>query len=331
MPRAGKKKKKGRNRKNKDHGRQSNSNDKPSAKQGSTNQISFESVPPNFQPFPQRGKVLPDNYRTEYSLYKEATKRVFEYLKEYTQEKQTGQDDESMIMNVKSLVMAADRMAEGSIPVGPDILKDLKFAIRIRSRVARSVYGGGDSGHKYLLDTLIYCWKVLDSLPRAEQDKEEEAPDSYHAEGRSRNRFKALQENGEVEEGEAAEEIFTSQDVPRPSLDADSMPLQDLSQSEELMDAWLFLGSLNELMRVVSEQYTQVALCAHVIPVIGCCASALVPCLMRATIGANLAIQQVQRLEIEFELQNPHSNTPSRLLSTIRETKVCRIICPDFS
>lgn len=59
-------------------------------------------------------------------------------------------------MTVNSLVAIADWIEETDQPVDPAFLKDLKLAIRVRSRAARSLFGGGDAGHKHLLTVLRY-------------------------------------------------------------------------------------------------------------------------------------------------------------------------------
>jgi len=70
--------------------------------------------------------------------------------------------------SVNCLVSAADWMTETVHIVDPIILKVLKLCIRIRSRVAKSSFRGGDTGHKYFLEVLVYCYTTLILLPKAE-------------------------------------------------------------------------------------------------------------------------------------------------------------------
>lgn len=288
---------------------------------GSTKQPPAKPFIPSFEASQHTEKLLPDDYQTVYSRYKAATKRVFEYLEAYAREKNNLENDEPMAMHVDSLVIAADWMAESNIPVDSDILKDLKFAIRVRSKVARNVYGGGDSGHKYLLDTLVYCWKVLEPLPRVgkktiAREKEEVLED--HGEGLSSNRFEALKDTFALDDDED-EEIFSSQDVTRPTFDDKPILLKDLLDSEDRTDSILFLVSLDRIMGWVADPYAKLGQNADVFKQVLQAAkqswSAAVPGLMGCAIQTNFAIQQIQRLETEFELQNPHINTPHRLLS----------------
>mmetsp|Transcript_14117 Transcript_14117/g.34211 ORF Transcript_14117/g.34211 Transcript_14117/m.34211 type:complete len:927 (-) Transcript_14117:25-2805(-) len=328
MPRGGKKKK-GRNRNNTKRRdlRPTNNDGQPTKNsvKGSTAKAPFnhngatDGITPNFDAFQQSGKALPNSYRTVYSRYKAATKRVFEYMQANSPEKNHIPREQIF---VSSLVTTADWMVESRIPVDPDILKDLKFAIRARSKAAWLVYGGGDSGHKYLLDVLIYCWKNLDSLPRAEKDIIREGKEELdtNGEGPSSNRFEALLEVTGEDEGDdddMDEEIFPSDDVPRPTLHAEAVPLQDLLDSDERNDAIMFLLALDDLMRCVVEKYRAVSRYVDYIVQEGMCGSVIVPSLMGAAIATNMAIHQVRRLEIEFELHNPHISTPYRLLSTI--------------
>jgi hypothetical protein len=58
---------------------------------------------------------------------------------------------------VNSLLTTAEWMVASSHPVDSSVFQDLKMCIHIRSRVAKSVFGGRDATQKYFLDVLVYC------------------------------------------------------------------------------------------------------------------------------------------------------------------------------
>jgi hypothetical protein len=91
--------------------------------------------------------------------------------------------------NVNFLIIATDWMVENSFVVHPLVMKDLKLAIRLRSRASKSIYGGGDSGHSYFVMVLTYCWTHLHSMSTT-SDQTQTA--DVIAEEENRNRYDIL-------------------------------------------------------------------------------------------------------------------------------------------
>ena len=282
-----------------------------------TPENALKGVAPSYQDFLKDEQPLHESYPTMYSRYKAATNRVFQYMKENSPE---SIHNNKITMN--TLVTIADWMEENDRPIDPAFLKDLKLAIRMRSRAAKSIFGGGDAGHKHLLTVLVYIWGVSISLQRApvkskELDKEVQEKLSLGEAGitASRNRFEALNDE-DIDDEEADEEFFPSRRVPRPEPQPEPMSLEELIRSDDRNDISLFLLSMDELMRAVSEQYAAmakqvVAYKRQQVP-----DSAIIENLMEAAVGTNFAIQQMQQLELDFETQHPHISTPYRMLST---------------
>lgn len=131
----------------------------------------------------------------------------------------------------------------------------------------------------------------------------------------SRNRFEALNDE-DIDEEEDDEEIFPSRRVPRPEPQPEPMSLDNLMRLDDRNDITLFLLSMDELMKAVSEQFIGVAKQVVANKKQQLPGTAIVENLMEAAIGANMAIQQMQRLEMDFETQHPHISTPYRMLST---------------
>ena len=106
---------------------------------------------------------------------------------------------------------------------------------------------------------LTYCWTVLNRLPR-EGEKITQAPSTVKGEEISEeeeNRFAALGEFEEEDEdmGDEDEEIFPKSPIPRPEPTKEPMNLDELMNSEDRLDAILFLDSIDKMMGFVSEQY----------------------------------------------------------------------------
>lgn len=77
-----------------------------------------------------------------YSKYKEATNRFVEYMKSACPL------EFGAIDTANALMTASDVLSDTGHAMDRSILNDLKLGIRIRNRVAKSIYGGGDDGHK---------------------------------------------------------------------------------------------------------------------------------------------------------------------------------------
>ena len=271
----------------------------------------FDGAIPDMSGFERRNPINPDDYPTVYQRYKDATKRFFAYMKK--QATARGVITAESELSVNTLVTIVDEMHDAGHTMDPLALRDLKMSIRIRSRVAKSVFGGGDSGHQHLLTVLIYCWTILVNLPK-EPTHDYEAPKSMNSQ--EVNRFDVFQADLEDEElDENDEECFPSS-VPRPEPLPDQC-LEDLMNSDERHDAILFLLSLEELMEVVSRQYQYVSENYRLNVALEIPPSNIVENLIRASVATSMCIQQVQRFDAELTLQYPHLSTPYRLLATV--------------
>jgi hypothetical protein len=257
---------------------------------------------------------------TVYRRYKDATRDFVHYMKMRGIENGSFSEDESMSVN--NLLTIADQMEADRYDVDSKALKDLKLAIRLRSRVARSVFGGGDAGHRHLLLVLNYCWSVLSKLPVLKTLRRDDATRSEEEDlDEQRNRFSVFMEVAEDEEED--EEMFPSGPVPRPEPESQPMSLEDLMKSDERTDSVIFLMTLDELMVSVSQQYQAVLRVHERNTSVGVPRSAIVEDLIEASVATNMAIQYVQQLEMDLELQYPHLTTPYRVLATV--------ILPDFT
>ncbi len=275
----------------------------------------FEGVLPDLSGFERRHPIHPYDYPTVYQRYKNATKRFVTYMEKQARAFGASILPEKTKMSVSMLLTVADRMNGDGSAVDPLALKDLKLTIRIRSRVAKSVFGGGDTGHNYFLKALIYCWTILVKLPKeATHDYVAQPPSSSSSQA---NRFRVFHEDIEDEELDDMDvELFPSS-VPHPEPEPEPMTLEDLMNSDERHDAVLFLLSLDEIMNSIVQQYQAVRK-NHLDNVAqGIPQSNIVEMLIEASVATNMGIQQVQRLEAELRLEYPHLTTPYRLLSTI--------------
>lgn len=293
------------------HGKTSRPTANPPNRGGETTDgPALEGTLPSMSEFQRRSPIHQD-YPTVYQRYKDATRRFIAYM-----EKQG--IPEGCTMSVNTLMIIADQMQEERRTVDPLALKDLKLSIRIRSRVAKSLFGGGDSGHKHLLTVLVYCWTVLVSLPLSSTAEEgistheNEEPSSSQE-----NRFAAFQSDIEDDDSENLDDMIFPTSVPRPEPEPDPMSLEDLMRSDERNDAILFLLSLDEIMGYVVEQYQAIVRAHRSNKAQNIPHSAVVEELIEAAVATNMCIQQVQRLDMELQLQYPHLTTPYRVLSTV--------------
>jgi hypothetical protein len=263
--------------------------------------------------FERRNPINPDEYPTVYQRYKDATKRFIAYME--NQARAFGILSGNSKIFVQHLMIVADHMDNEGCTVDPLALTDLKLTIRIRTRVAKSVFGGGDSGHKHFLTVLNYCWTVLVRLPRMGKQHDNDA-EPTSSRGSQANHFGAFENDIDDEEIDDVDADIFPSSVPRPEPEPEPMCLDDLINSDERLDAILFLLALDEIMGSVAEQYQAVRNnhrqnIAHRIP-----QSNMVEMLIEA-VATNMGIQQVQLLDIELSLQYPHLTTPYRLLSTV--------------
>mmetsp|Transcript_1993 Transcript_1993/g.4320 ORF Transcript_1993/g.4320 Transcript_1993/m.4320 type:complete len:940 (+) Transcript_1993:98-2917(+) len=264
---------------------------------------------------PNRG-----NYPTLYARYKSATRQFLDYMRTNVPNEIVGADGENVPVNF--LLAAADWMHVHNHAVDPAVLRSLKLCIRMRRRVADSIFGGGDSGHRYFLEACVFCWTVLRLLPvaeitsanTAEQTSRKESAEEEENNMHNANRFSAFDVEGEEEEEEEDTDMFPTM-APRPQpAAANPMTVADLLNSDDRNDAILFLLTLDEIMGLVAGQYRVLVQNAtrHKRP-----DTALIENLLDATIAANFALQSVQQLEMELQAQHEHLTTPCRLLATL--------------
>ena len=250
------------------------------------------------------------NYPSVYLRYKAATNRCVTYMMENTPDSVLGNR-----RNVNALLRAADWMLESQhVVANALILKDLRLAIRQRDRTAKTVYGGGDEGHRHFLEVLRYCYFVLKDLrilPQGEGEVETGGT-------QQKNSYSALMED-DSEGEEEDEEVFPSTKMarPEPEPESQSISLEDLLYSDDRNDAILFLFTLDELMKTVSDQYQEVARSYIDYKNQKCPDSAIVGKLLEAAVSTNMAIQQVQQLEGDLVAQHPTLTTPYRLLAIL--------------
>lgn len=95
-----------------------------------------------------------DRRPTLYARYKAATRRFLDYMRARAPADVVGTDDGRG--DIKFLLSAADWMSDADCAVDAAVLRDLKLCIRMRKRVADSVFGGGDAGHRYFLEVRPY-------------------------------------------------------------------------------------------------------------------------------------------------------------------------------
>jgi hypothetical protein len=267
--------------------------------------------------------VNESNYSTIYSRYKLATRRFLQYMRNSVPKEEIEGDT-----SCNFLLTAAEWMTANSHAMDPSIMNDLKLCIRMRSRVANSIFGGGDVGHKYFLEVLTYCWTVLRLLPVAEKKVVDRVKDSFlsflHGRGQDEdvesaddaNRFIILDDGEEDADVEEDEECFPMV-VPRPQPIVNPVTIQELMASDDRNDAILFLLSLDELMESIATQFRVLAQNIRYDRRNGYPETLLVGHLLEPTISANFAIQAVQKMEMELQMQHVHLSTPCRVLSAL--------------
>jgi hypothetical protein len=254
--------------------------------------------------------IAKGNFSTIYTRYKAATRRFLEYMRDSVPKEEI-KDDKSC----NFLLTAADWMSANSHVMDPNIMKDLKLCIRIRNRVAKSVFGGGDVGHKYFLEVLVYCWTVLRLLPVAEKDADAVDRDEENEEVDA-NRFLLLDDGEEDDELEEDDNECFPLEVSRPQTVENPVTIEELLASDDRNDAILFLHTLDEFMDVIAGQFATLARSFRSCRRMGH-DTAVVSNLLDGAITSNFAIQSVQKLEMELQAQHEHLSTPCRLLATL--------------
>ena len=264
------------------------------------------------------------NYPTIYARYKSATRRFLEYIRRNVPNdiiiaRDNNADEGTATTGINFLLPAVDWMRAHNHAIDAKILRDLRLCIRMRRRVADSVFGGGDEGHRYFLEVLVFCWTVLRLLPVADEidiAKAKGASESAAEESNPNiNPFAAFGDKWEEEEEEDAEMFPTK--VPRPQPTENPVTVEDLLSSDDRNDAILFLLTLDELMAIVAAQYRVLVQNMQRNKRQGIPGSAMIENLLDGTIAANFAIQSVQQLEMELQTQHTHLTTPCRLLATL--------------
>jgi len=262
---------------------------------------------------PDFGSIHPitkRNYSSIYSCYKSATHRFLQYMRDNVPKNLIDGDT-----SVNFLLTAADWMSSQSHALDPYVMRDLKLCIRMRNRVAKSMFGGGDDGHKYFLQVLVYCWTVLRILPTAEKKIEiDTVEDGEIVE--DENRFTPLLNEEEEEDAEDDTDCFPLK-VSRPEPKANPVTAEELLASDDRNDAVLFLLSLDELMECIAGQYSIVARNIRNDRSREYKDTTMISTLMDATIAANFSIQAVQMMEMELQTQHEHLTTPCRLLACL--------------
>ena len=243
MPSKGKKKGGGANQKKK--GNHNNaappSSSSAAANSSSKSSMNLKGEIPNFS---ELSAIRPSSDHnsnpTLYSKYKAATVRFLDYMRENSSERDNGE------FTVNSLFNAVNFMTETNHILNPVALRDLTISIRLRSRVAKSAFGGGDAGHKYFLQALIFCWSILNNLPKKEADY-----NAVHHEGYDGNCFDIL----EMDEDDVTEdeENFPKCPVQQPDPLDKPRTIKEILASEDRADAIMFLLTLDELMEFVAK------------------------------------------------------------------------------
>ena len=252
------------------------------------------------------------NCPTIYTRYKDATRRFLEYMRGNVPSDESATD-------INFLLAAAEHMRETNRPVDRCALRDLRLCIRMRRRVADSMFGGGDAGHRHFVQVLVFCWTALRLLPVAgDGDKHVGSePSAEEEDAGFANRFSAFEDNEEEEAAEEEDEDMFPTTAPRPPPAEHPLTVEDLMSSDDRNDAVLFLLTLDELMGLVSVQYR--ALVQNMRRRAGPreLDTSMVENLMEGTIAANFAMQSVSLLEAELQAQHAHLTTPCRLLATV--------------
>ena len=253
------------------------------------------------------------SYQSLYTRYKSATERFLRFMKSTVPEDL--QSD-----NVSFLLSGADWMAENETEVPAFVLADLRLSIRMRKRVAKSFFDGGDGGHKHFLEILVYCYSLMQTLPRAGQgglvefEKDDDSEDKEE-----NNRFDALQVDLEDDEDEEDDEdMFPSKPVPRPEVDLNHpITFEDLMASDDRLDTLIFLDTLDRMMMMISLNCNVLLDDVQRSRRIGLPASNMVEKLLELGAASNMAIKKCNQLETELEAQHPHLSTPYRVIAVL--------------
>eukprot|EP00957_Ditylum_brightwellii_P049017 3719106-Ditylum_brightwellii.AAC.1 len=106
--------------------------------------------------------------------------------------------------------------------------------------------------------------------------------------------------------------------IPRPyEKEFETLSLDELLRAEDRTDKILFLISIDELMSSISDQYQVVARVQADYQQLSIPPQTIVESYLEAAVATNMAIQQVQTLEMELLAQHEHLTTPYRALALL--------------
>jgi hypothetical protein len=256
-------------------------------------------VPALLDPFPD----------SLYVRYKKCTKRFKETLQAMVPAEIFSFD------SVSALMTAAEYVAKNDlIQVEPQLLEDLRVAIRVRKRVALDQFAGGDEGNSYFISVLTYCWSILaPKLPRKVRASKQ--PTNHEAS--LHNRFEGLsleEEDPDDDEDDDPEGDLPSSSLARPEAAALSrLSLDELISGSDRVGGISFLMTLDELMHCVSNHYSKLKESAAWIQKDNHPPGIIIEQMIEASVATNFAIQQVASLEESFAHDHPHLNTVYRL------------------
>ncbi len=192
----------------------------------------------------------------------------------------------------------------------PDILASLSTSIRLREKVTAEKFGsknGGDAGHRYIIDVLKYCKSALRFANRIAAAVYKASYNDEYVQDEMGGRFFALALDDDEEELEDEMDI-TEENLPKYNgveIEADIDIHQALLEGGDRFQTMALLYTMDNLMGVVRQQYQllkdfmrehhstqQASTCMHL--------------LLKCAAVANMAIDSVNRAEMELMLQHPH-------------------------
>lgn len=282
--------------------------------------LHHETLPKNKTDFPtfrSNAERCTEPCASLYSRYKKATLN-------FKQAMQSVVPEEIFTDSVAGLMNAAEYVAAHFTSVDDTVMEDLKLAIRVRQRVATSVYGGGDDGHSHFISVLSYCWSCLRLLERKKRSRplQETTLNAEEDKNKSENRFAALvEEDCDEDVDDDDEEDLPSSEVVRPRIDEaapHAMTLDELATGEDRTDAIFFLMTLDDLMGHNSLSFRKLKKAYLYDQHSNASETSIISLLLEVSTTVNFSIQQVASLEQELVAQHPHLSTIYRLLAIVQ-------------
>jgi hypothetical protein len=296
----------------------------------------------NFAPFDNGNSVLSNNKKmmlfsgepcdSLYMRYKRATRHFKQALENLVP---VGIYADTLV----GLLNAADYVAEHLTAVEKPILDDLKLAIRVRKLVTSSGYYGadGDDEHSRFIAALDYCWARLCPLVRKTSRRTPPAAEAVKTADKdttTENKFAALavKEDDSDDDDDDDDDDLPSAKAVRPALDEKShtMTLEELSQSEDRVDAIIFLMTMDELMGHNATHFLKLKATYSRGRGVGSsqpATAAVIQPLMEAATAVNFSIHQVSMMEHELAAQHEHLNTVYRVIAVVVIPVVVHDIC----